>query len=137
MKKSKYLVDTSIWIRFFRGKSEIIRNRVVDLLDDERIVINGVVISELFLGARGKKEVQFIKDCISGLDYLDSDQNFFLQCGQLGLQLRKKGINIPLSDLMIATHGKIHKLCIMTTDKHFENIALPLQIEYEILENFQ
>ena len=65
---NRYLVDTSIWVEFFRGKSQVIRNRIIDLLTEDRIVICAVVVAELLLGARGKKEIEFVKQKLTQMN---------------------------------------------------------------------
>ncbi|MCK4766170.1 MAG: PIN domain-containing protein [Candidatus Aminicenantes bacterium] len=134
--KNKYLIDTSIWVEFFRGKSPAIKKRVLELLAADRIVINGVVISELLMGSRGKKETGFVEEKLSRLDYLESDREFFALCGELGGKIRKSGVKMPLSDIMIAAHAKINNVVIFTLDRHFEAVGRLAGVQYEILENF-
>jgi predicted nucleic acid-binding protein len=134
--KTRYLLDTSIWIEFFRGHSQIINTRIFDLLNKDRIVTCGVVLTELLLGAKGKKEIHFVNERLVHLNYLGTSIEFFILCGNLGKKLRQSGINVPLSDLMIAAQGKMNSLTIFTTDKHFETIGKPCGVAYEILENF-
>jgi predicted nucleic acid-binding protein len=132
----KYLVDTSIWVEFFRGRSPAIKERVFDLLSTNRIIMNGVVVAELLMGARGKKEVAFVREKLSTLDYLETDKDFFSMCGTLGYKIRNAGLHLPLSDIMIAAHAKMNNLTIFTKDKHFENIGRIIEVQYEIIENF-
>jgi predicted nucleic acid-binding protein len=107
---SRYLVDTSIWVEFFRGRSQAIKNRVLALLDTNRVLVSGVVISELLLGARGKREADFVKEKLARLAYLTTDRDFFISCGIIGSEVRKSGINMPLSDIMIAAHARLNDL---------------------------
>jgi predicted nucleic acid-binding protein len=96
----------------------------------------GVVAAELLLGARGKKEIEFVKGKLSSLDYLETDREFFFLCGTLGKKIRKAGIHMPLSDIMIATHAKMNNLIIFTMDKHFEAIGQIIEVQYDIIQNF-
>ncbi len=132
----RYLVDTSIWVEFFRGRIPAIRKWMLELLDANMVVINGAVLSELLVGARGKKEINFVIERLSMLDYLEADQAFFMECGVLGNQIRKSGINMSLSDIMITAHARMNNLIILTMDKHFESIGKEIGVQYEILENF-
>ncbi|UCH98370.1 MAG: PIN domain-containing protein [Candidatus Aminicenantes bacterium] len=133
---SNYLIDTSIWIDFFQGRKGAIKKRVHDLLDQNRVFTNGVIIAELLVGAAGKKETIFVKENLLKLNYLETDRDFFVYCGELGNQLRKAGLNVPFSDLVIAAQAKGHNLCVFTRDNHFESIGLTLGIQFEILKNF-
>jgi predicted nucleic acid-binding protein len=131
-----YWIDTSIWIDFFRGRKGAIKNRVQELLEQNRVVTNGIIIAELLVGAAGKKETIFVKENLMRLDYLETNRNFYMYCGELGNQLRKAGIIAPFTDLVIAAHAKRHNLCIFSQDNHFESISLILGIQFEILKNF-
>ena len=71
---NNYLVDTSIWIDFFRGNSKIIKNRILNLLDENRIYYNGIILSELLIGTNSKKEFNFINENFSGLNYLKMER---------------------------------------------------------------
>ncbi len=133
---NRYLIDTSIWVKFFRGRSQVIKDRIFQLLAENRVVINGVVVSELLLGARGKKEVEFVKEKLLNLDYFEADKEFFTYCGTVGNKIRKAGINMPLSDIMIVTHAKMNDCVIFTMDKHFEAIGQIVEVQYDIIENF-
>ncbi len=55
------LIDTSIWIHYFRGKKEIY-NKVNELTDSGKVCSLGLVIAELIQGAKTEKEVRVIKD---------------------------------------------------------------------------
>ena len=133
---NRYLVDTSIWVKFFRGQSQVIKDRIFQLLAENRVATNGVVAAELLLGARGKKEVEFVKEKLLNLDYFETDKEFFTYCGTVGSKIRKAGINMPLSDIMIAAHAKMNDCIIFTMDKHFEAIGQIIGVQYDIIENF-
>ena len=131
-----YLIDTSIWIDFFRGKSEPIKSRIFNLLEENRIHYNGIVLGELLIGAVGKKEFDFINENFLGLNYLEMGRSFFIQVSKIGRQLKRSGISLPLSDTIIACHAKINKLILFTKDKHFETIGKTVGFQYDIIEKF-
>ncbi len=131
-----YLVDTSIWVDFFRGKSEAIKNRVLDLAANNRIYYNGIVISELLSGAKNQKQFDFIIDNFSGLNYLEMDKNFFIYSSKIIYQLKRSGITLPMSDVMIAAHAKQHNLIVFSKDKHFELTGKKVGFQYDVIKNF-
>lgn len=133
---NRYLVDTSIWVKFFRGRIQAIKDRIYRLLAEDKVVTNGVVVSELLLGARGKKEVEFVKEKLLNLVYLEADKEFFTYCGTVGHKIRKAGINMPLSDIMIISHAKMNDCIIFTVDKHFEAAGQIVDVQYDIIEHF-
>lgn len=131
-----YLVDTSIWVDFFRGKSEAIKNRILELAANNRIYYNGIVISELLTGAKNQKQFDFILDNFSGLKYLEMDKDFFIYSSKIIYQLKRSGITLPMSDVMIAAHARQHNLIVFSKDKHFELTGRKVGFQYEVIKNF-
>lgn len=119
---SDFLVDSTVWIEFFKGRNNKIINFVSPLIDEDRIAYSGIILSELLVGANNQKEFKFINDNFSGFKYLETDINIFERASQLGFRLRKGGISIPLTDLIIAAHCIHHKLTLVTADSHFKQI---------------
>lgn len=117
-----YFVDSTIWVEFFKGSNETIRALVTPLIDEDRICYNGIVLSELLTGALNRKEFDFLRSNLGGLHYLESSEEIFEAAGQLGFSLRRRGVTIPLSDLVIAAHCIHHHLRLLTLDNHFHLI---------------
>jgi predicted nucleic acid-binding protein len=117
-----FLVDSTVWIEFFRGKNNKMIDFVCPLIDEDRVAYNGVILSELLVGANNQKEFKFINDNFSGFKYLETDIQIYEKASQLGFRLRKGGISIPLTDLIITAHCIHHKLTLVTADSHFKQI---------------
>ena len=128
---SKFIIDSTIWIDFFKGKNKAVNNFVLPLIEEDKIYYNGIILSELLIGATNKKEFSFLKNNFEGFKHLKTDKNIFTQASQIGFRLRKKGYAIPLTDLIIAAHAIHYDLTIVTADSHFKlinkNIRLKLQ----------
>jgi predicted nucleic acid-binding protein len=131
----KYLVDTSIWIDFFWGKSLGIKNRLVQLLNEDAICTNGIIMSELMIGARTSRELTFICENFDGLIFLEMDKDFFMYASEMGNLAQKNGKTLSLSDLLIMAHARKHELTIFTRDQHFESLGRFLQFQYEIFQD--
>jgi hypothetical protein len=48
--------------------------------------------------------------------------DLWLKAGKLSSSLRRKGINLPLTDVAIAAIAIEYNFAILTLDRHFENI---------------
>lgn len=131
-----YLVDSSIWIDYFRGRNKAIINTLERWLSEKRIVTNGAILSELLVGARGNKESKLVENVLNNLSYLETGRDFYSYCGYLGNDFRRKGITLPFSDIMIAAHAKRNNLIIFTRDKHFEKIGKNFGIQFARIVNF-
>jgi predicted nucleic acid-binding protein len=121
------LVDTSIWIEYFRsGKNS---EKLDFLIDENIIVINDLILAELvpFLKVRNQQKIIKLLYNINKLNLLiDWNQiiEFQFQCLENGLN----GIGIP--DLIIAQNVKQNSCEIYSQDGHFRLIKdiLGLQV---------
>jgi len=127
--KPEYLVDTSVWIPYFReGGSE--RGDFIDeLIDDDRVHINGIVLAELLTGARSLAELDRLGSALAGLKFIASERNSFESAGRNGFALKKKGVSVPLSDIIIATDCIDHGLVLVDSDRHYAAIAAHLPLK--------
>ena len=110
------LVDTSIWIEYFRSGSN--SDKLDFLIDENLIVINDLILAELVpsLKARNQRKIIKLMHNINKLDLsINWDQiiEFQLKCLKHGLN----GIGIP--DLIIAQNAKQNHCEIYSLDRHF------------------
>lgn len=133
---SEYLVDTSVWVEFLRGGKTAIKKRLEKLLDENRAAVSGIILAELLTGINNKKDQDFLEESFRGLFFLEATRDIFAMAGKMGAALRKKGITMPLSDLLIAALVKTHALTVLTLDNHFQTLARPLGVQMELLKGF-
>ncbi len=131
-----YLIDTSVWILFFGKNSDVVENRILNLIARNRVAYNGVILSELLFGAKNNKNIDSIIDTFTGLRFLEMDRDFFVHSSRLNLELRKKGLTVPMADVMILTHAKLNRLIVFSQDKHFEQAGLAVGVQFEVIKNF-
>ena len=110
------LVDTSIWVDYFRGGDNSAK---LDLLIDENlVVINDLILAELVpsLKIRNQKKIVNLLYSVKNLE-LEINWNeiieFQFKCLKNGLN----GIGIP--DLIIAQNANQYLCKIFTLDSHF------------------
>jgi predicted nucleic acid-binding protein len=131
---SNVLLDTTIWIEFFRGKNETINERVKTYIDEDKIFYNGIILGELLVGTNNEKEFNSIKNNFSGFKLLETNSTIFEKASYIGFKLRKTGITVPLTDLIIAAHAVSNNLSLMTADPHFKLIKKTENIKLEFLK---
>ena len=122
------LVDSSVWISYFRNLDS---GKVVLLegfLDHDRVAICGIIEAELFLGTKNKKTEKLLKDVLSKVERIYEDSSLWYQVGRGGAILRAKGVTVPLSDLIIATQALAYNIPLLHDDKHFEMISKHLKV---------
>ena len=120
------LVDTSIWVDYFRGGKN---SSDLDVLIDENLVVtNDIILAELipylkikkqFAVIRLLKEIKRLPMPINWSEII----NFQLKCLKSGAN----GIGIP--DLIIAQNALINDCHIYSLDKHFGFLKQILKIK--------
>ena len=120
--KSNVLVDTSVWIQYFNRIDSKPGQAVEGLLRQERAVGTGIVLTELLQGAKIEKEFDAILESMAALPFLETTQNTWIKAGRISFTLRKSGITIPTTDLVIASVALEYDCLIFTLDPHFEKI---------------
>lgn len=121
------LVDSSIWIDFFRGKG--LADDLDFLIEENLAVTNDLILTELIppLHLRNQKRIIALLRNIERIPiFLDWDNLVQMQitCLREGIG----GVGIP--DLMIAQNAIQNGLQLLTSDKHFAFLSkhTPLMI---------
>jgi len=115
------MVDTSVWIEYFKNNEDI-ASIIDNLLDKNQICITGPVVSELLQGIKTEKELKLLNMYIDGIPYVPCSIDDWKDAGSFLYDLRRKGITIPLTDMIIAVVSIRHGMKIFTFDNHFEKI---------------
>ncbi len=123
------LVDTSIWIDYFRGGNKSIQ---MDFLIDENLLVtNNLILTELIPFLKLRNETQLI-DLLYKINRLELSINwneiinYQYKCLSNGLN----SIGIP--DLIIAQNAKQNGCKIYTLDNHFDLMKNILSLQIQI-----
>lgn len=121
------LVDSSIWVDYFRGSAK--DRRLEFLIEENLVVVNNLILAELIPALHLKSQHKLI-DLLREIACppFELDWNALIQMQIICL---KHGINkIGIPDLMIAQHAIHNDLELYTRDKHFKLIAqhIPLAL---------
>ena len=116
------LVDTSIWIEYFNKPDSRAGASLENLLKQGRVVGTGVVLAELLQGAKIEKEFELILESMTALPLLETTLSTWIHAGRMSYSLRKKGITIPTTDLILASLAVENHCLIFTLDPHFNRI---------------
>jgi predicted nucleic acid-binding protein len=117
----RVLVDTSVWIEFFKANSSVSNNLELLLIEDS-VAICGVVLFELLQGIKSESEKLKIKEILLNLPYVEINKNIWQKSAEISLNIKKKGYTIPFSDILIGTLAIENNFSVFTLDKHFELI---------------
>lgn len=115
------LVDTSAWIEFFRDRAPLAAT-VDRLLEENEVAVCGPVLTELRRGLRSARERARILDLLAGCHLLAQPQDLWVEAGELGAFLGKRGTAVKSMDLLIATYALAHAVPLLTLDSDFAAI---------------
>ena len=121
MKPAGNLVDTSVWVDFFRGVASI-KELLMKLLARDRIFTAGPVLFELLQGIKSSEEREQVKEALLSVNFLEISPEDWEGATLISRELRSKGITIPMTDLLLAQLAKTHDLEIISLDPHFDHV---------------
>lgn len=119
---TRIIVDTTIWIEFFRNPQSPHSNHLKDLLRQRRVVMAGMVLAEIVQGVKDPKKAKLVLSGFTKLPYSEMTKDRWQQAGEMSASLRKKGTTLPLSDLIIASCALAEGCEVYTLDPHFKRI---------------
>jgi predicted nucleic acid-binding protein len=119
---TKIIVDTCVWIEFFRNQKSDLTRHLSTLLREQRVVMIGMIMAEILQGIKDPKEAQLVKKNLEKLPYFEMTRDVWQKAGEISVSLRKKGISIPLSDLIVASCALSESYSVFTIDPHFDKV---------------
>ncbi len=114
------LVDTSVWVDFFRRSANSPwRTRLVDLLEKEAVVVVDPIFAELLYGAHSERERTVIRLLSESVRRPGLDLDIWRAAGALGNHYRAQGVTLALVDCLIAAVARRDSLELWTLDEDF------------------
>lgn len=136
MQDSLFLLDTSVWLEVLppgRGTPEL-RSRVDTLLAADRVATTDVVLLELLGGCRLQAEWDRLSLLLSALHHRLVEGEDWLEAARMGFQLRRQGVSVPFTDLLIGAVALRAGAVLVHRDRHFDLMVrhLPLKVESHV-----
>ena len=120
----KVIIDTSAWIESLQpGSKKSLQRLVKDLIIQDKVLLPGIIKTELLRGTKSKKEFYQLSQMLKGLTYLAVDEDFWERLSNFSFQLFREGITVPLTDTYIALICIENQASLLHRDKHFDMIA--------------
>jgi predicted nucleic acid-binding protein len=118
------LIDTSVWVEFFRKKGSLqAKHRVASLLNDDAAAYTCPVLLELSVGARETAEVELISETMGLCQRVIFLPEFWERAATLERTLRQRGATVPRDDILVATVAVECQLTLLCRDAHFDLIG--------------
>ena len=127
------LVDSSVWVDYFRGKS----SRQVDLLDSllgtQELAIGDLILAEVLQGFVNDREFQKARMLLSSLEFVElGGKSVAIQAAENFRKLRASGVTVRKTiDCFIATWCIEHGYHLLHSDRDFDAFEAHLGLQVE------
>jgi predicted nucleic acid-binding protein len=117
------VVDSSLWIDTWRGEvSADEREIVARLWREGGAVLPQIIWLELIAGLRSPEERRYVTDIRTVCDWEPLSESDGFEAEKLAVQLHKKGLVLPASDLLILTVAKRLGAQLLHHDEDFTRV---------------
>jgi predicted nucleic acid-binding protein len=122
------LVDSRVWIDYFRGTATPQAERLDSLLGSEPIATGDLILTEVLQGFLSDRDFNQAKKLMTTLVIVDlAGQNIAIQAAKNFRALRSFGVTVRKTiDTVIATHCIEDELPLLYSDKDFDPFVEPL-----------
>lgn len=125
------LVDSSVWIDYFRGTASAQTEQLDALLGNELIVMGDLILAEVLQGFNAERDFNQAKKLLTALEVVDlGGQVIAIQAAQNFRILRAMGITVRKTiDTLIATYCIENKISLLYSDRDFDPFVLHLGLD--------
>lgn len=131
------LVDSSVWIDYFRGAATRESERLDLLLGSEPLAIGDLILTEVLQGFRSERDFNRARHLLTALDVVTlAGQDIAIQAARNFRKLRSKGITIRKTiDTVIATRCIESRYRLLYSDRDFDPFVQHLGLRCALKEN--
>ena len=129
----KILVDTSVWIEFFRKEQSAVSKRIRGYLEQNEVCYTGPVAIELYQGAKTRKELEVIDHLLQVIDYVEITRTHYHRAGRISHDAARSGQIFSIVDLILAVVAHDKQLRLFSLDSHFKEISRFCPLAFEAL----
>ena len=119
------LVDSSVWIDYFKGKATAQTARLDGLLGNEPLVIGDLILTEVLQGFRDDRDFHQARRMLTALTVVElGGQDIAIQAAKNFRTLRRKGVTVRKTiDTVIATRCIESGYELLHNDRDFDPFA--------------
>lgn len=131
------LVDSSVWIDFFRGVSTPQTDRLDALLGTEPLAVGDLILAEVLQGFRSERDFNRARKLLTTLDVVTlGGQDIALQAAKNFRALRAQGVTVRKTiDTVIATRCIEDDLPLLYSDRDFDPFVAHLGLRSAMVGN--
>lgn len=126
------LIDASAWIFALRKKPLLsLKDRVDHLLGMDIVFTFGMIRLEILGGVKTRGEFDRLKNRLEALNEIPADAELWERASKLAFDLKRKGLTIPYTDILIASAAIKSKAILLHADSHFDIIVSHTELKVE------
>jgi predicted nucleic acid-binding protein len=131
------LVDSSVWIDFFRGTVTPETERLDALLGSELLVVGDLILAEVLQGFSSERDFHQARKLLTALDVVTlGGPEMAIQAARNFRTLRARGVTIRKTiDTLIATRCIESDYALLFSDRDFEPFVEHLGLRSALLEH--
>lgn len=125
------LVDSSVWIDFFRGKVTPQVDALDRLLGEELVAIGDLMMTEVLQGFASERDFNKARRLLGALDLVEiGGRDVMIEAARYFRDLRARGITIRKTiDTLIATRCIVSGYRLLYSDRDFDPFVTHLGLE--------
>ena len=119
----KVLIDTSIWVDFFRKKNSAVSAKLREYLKLNQVCYTGPIFVELYQGAKTQREIEILNQLFDTIHYVDISREHYHHAGIVSQKAAREGKIFSTIDVILAVLAHDEGLSLFSLDRHFQNIS--------------
>ncbi len=128
------LVDTSVWIDYFRGTNTAETGKLDRLLGQEPLVIGDLILTEVLQGLNSERDFNEARKMLASLTVVElGGQDIAIQAAKNLRALRRLGVTVRKTiDAVIATRCIESGYDLLHNDRDFDSFAKHLGLRVTV-----
>ena len=116
------LVDSSVWIDYFRGRPTAQTDLLEGLLDSQELAIGDLILTEVLQGCKLDKEFNEVRRLLSRLDLVVlGGEDVMIEAAKNYRKLRSLGVTVRGTiDVVLATRCIVSRHQLLHSDRDFD-----------------
>ena len=119
----KVLIDTSIWVEFFRKRNSAVSTKLREYLKLDQVCYAGPIFVELYQGGKTHREIEVLDQLFHTIHYVDITRSHYHHAGVVSQQAAGEGKVFSTIDVILAVLAHDEGLSLFSLDHHFQDIS--------------
>jgi len=119
----KVLIDTSVWVDFFRKRDSLVSMKVREYLKLSQVCYTGPILVELYQGAKTQRETEILDQLFDTISYVDITRKHYHHAGMVSQKAAREGRLFSTIDVILGVLAHDEGLSLFSLDRHFHDIS--------------